>query len=250
MALIRKGWRFYAVISVPSDCRSSIGRSQIWRSLNTGDKRQASIRYCAVMLEEHNKFQYLREVKMNKTKIVRYRLKKVDIAQQLNSINHSVSSFEYTEEQCSALAQIWARRQLETFKPKEKKAEVSNRIDDLDEQDLLKIKLYQEDYDVVRSECLSFLKSNKYPVPSEGVKPLLFKAFLISKICVITAIERHLKSIKNYEVRLNSNGLKVQVGKLTILYGNPEAYVADENTQGKKTTIVSETPVTLQESAS
>lgn len=67
---------------------------------------------------------------------------------------------------------------------------------------------------------------------------------------MITAIERHLKSIKNYEVRLNSNGLKVQVGKLTILYGNPEAYVADENTQGKKTTIVSETPVTLQESAS
>lgn len=188
------------------------------------------------MAEEYNKFQYLREVNMDKTvddnkkKFIRYRLKKVNIAQELSSIDQSVSFFEYTENQCSALAQLWAERELKrlrenTTEDKTEENKEKNKRCAFDTHDLLKVKLYQEDYNVVKFECLSFLEENNFPAPSASVKSLVFKAFLISKICVISAFERYLKSIMNFEVRLN-----IQIG-LHIRYGkNPEEYGVDEIT--------------------
>lgn len=198
MKLYNRLSSFYIVINVPKCLRKRIGKSQIWRSLHTKDRRIANLRAGMIKMSVHKLFT---EEQMKEAQEIDGMLRDISC----DGIGHS--EMDYTEDFAEMVAYEACREKVNYAK--------TYLVSEMIEEYQQKLKIYRDtykqgDYKLAYNALTVTVAKHYYPMPTDETMHIALNAMMRAEI---QFLEYAIAYIKGSRQNLVGQLISCRLGK-------------------------------------
>lgn len=217
MKLYNRLSSFYIVINVPKCLRKRIGKSQIWRSLHTKDRRIANLRAGMIKMSVHKLFT---EEQMKEAQEIDGMLRDISC----DGIGHS--EMDYTEDFAEMVAYEACREKVNYAK--------TYLVSEMIEEYQQKLKIYRDtykqgDYKLAYNALTVTVAKHYYPMPTDETMHIALNAMMRAEIQFLEYAIAYIKGSRQNLVGQLITDVDEYVGSRKVYPSTPDVSQVQES---------------------
>ncbi len=217
MKLYNRLSSFYIVINVPKCLRKRIGKSQIWRSLHTKDRRIANLRAGMIKMSVHKLFT---EEQMKEAQEIDGMLRDISC----DGIGHS--EMDYTEDFAEMVAYESCREKVNYAK--------TYLVSEMIEEYQQKLKIYRDtykqgDYKLAYNALTVTVAKHYYPMPTDETMHIALNAMMRAEIQFLEYAIAYIKGSRQNLVGQLITDVDEYVGSRKVYPSTPDVSQVQES---------------------